>query len=277
MSAEASPTGKPDSPEKSTAAQAAVNAVAAETAAANYLTGELEKARKSCGRTRTIGAVAVIIVFAYMSFITTQLSKYFEPKAAADMANTFIGAQVTEKATDLSSELKTRIPELIAELPSFVMQQLPDYRIALEKKIEGDFAEYCHATSRQMGKHFDDYLDAHVVQIRAVLAATQDRHAIKQLGPDIEQTILEYLSDRPEDGESIKEKIEKSLTALKNIENQMDRLALGKDLTPQEKKTRRIIAMIAKAVEDQAPDSADTKALPLPMPKKPKSTESKKK
>lgn len=257
MSTEPNPTEKSDRPDKPAP-------VVAETAATEFLASELEQARKSCRRTRAGGIIAALVVLTYMSFVTSRLTQYLEPKTAASLANVFIGNQVTEKASELSSQLKTRIPELIAELPTFLMQQLPEYRMAFEKKIEVDFGDYCHQTSRQMAKHFDDYLDAHSVQIRAVLAASQDRHALKELGPDIEQTLLEYLQDKGDDGESIKDKIDKSLEALRRIETQVDRLANGKDLTPQEKKTRRVIAMISKAVEEQQPDWLKATALPLP-------------
>lgn len=261
MSTEANPAGNSGDSGKPASATAT-----AETLATDYLANELTKARAACHRTRLVGVILTLIVLAYMSFVTSQLTQYLQPKAAANMANVFISDQVTEKATELSTELKTRIPELISQLPGFLLQQLPEYRQALEHRIELDFRDYCHQTSREMGKHFDDYLDAHVVQIRAVLAATQDRELVKQLGPDLEKTILEYLKDKGADGESIKDKLDHSLEALKRIEAQSTRLALDKDLTPQEKKTRRVIAMISRAVADQPTDAVRT---PAPVLKRP--------
>ena len=56
---------------------------------------------------------------------------------------------------------------------------------------------------------------------------------------------------------SIKDKIDKSLDALKKMEGQMDRLANATDLTSQEKKTRRAIAIIAKTVDKNIEKPAD--------------------
>ena len=74
--------------------------------------------------------------------------------------------------------------------------------------------------------------------------------ALKLLATDIEQELMSYLEEKPEGGgESIKAKLDSSLDALKRIEKQMDRLANGKDLTPQEKKTRRAIALISRKLD----------------------------
>ncbi|MBI3192129.1 MAG: hypothetical protein HYZ36_05630, partial [Pedosphaera parvula] len=63
------------------------------------------------------------------------------------------------------------------------------------------------------------------------------------------QELMGYLEEKPEGGESIKEKLDTSLDALKRIDKQMERLATAKDLTPQEKKTRRAIAIVSKKLD----------------------------
>ncbi len=245
---------------------------AGDSVAEQYLLAQIQKTRASLRRTKITGAVAALVVLGYMGFVTSTLLEYLEPKRASDMATTFISNEISEKATELAGDLKQRIPDLIQQLPDFAMHQFPVYREEIENRIEQELRQYCQTTSAQMGKHLDDYLDAHVTEIRAALKATQDREAIRLLGPDIERTIVEYLADKGDDGESIKTKIDKTLESLGRIESHLKRLAYDKDLTPQEKKTRRIIAILTRAMNDTkvntAPEPAVTTEPALPLPKK---------
>ena len=84
------------------------------------------------------------------------------------------------------------------------------------------------------------------------------------MGDDLEQEFMKYLSEKSgTDGESVKDKIDESLVALRDIEKKMDRLANAKDLTPHERKVRRAIAIMANtahhelkeiSVQNLAPD-----------------------
>ena len=225
--------------------------------AAKYIADQLQKARASLHKSRLVGVILIIVVLGYMTFLVTSLQHYLDPHQAADMANAFITEQVDEKAKDISDQLKERIPAMIAQIPDIALGKIPEYREALEDKVEADFTEFAHSTSAQLGKHLDSFLAAHVVQIKALLDSAKDPEKLKALGPDLENEILEYLKEKPDEGESIKDKIDKSLDALKKMEGQMDRLANATDLTPQEKKARRAIAIIAKTVDKNIEKPAD--------------------
>ena len=225
--------------------------------AAKYVADQLQKARASLQKSRMVGIILLVVVLAYMTFLVKQLQPYLDPHQAAEMANAFITEQVDEKAKDISDQLKEKIPAMIAQIPDYALGKIPEYREALEDKVEADFTEYAHATSAQLGKHLDSFLANHVVQIKALLDSAKDPEKLKALGPDLENEIMEYLKEKPDDGESIKDKIDKSLDALKKMEAQVERLANATDLTSQEKKTRRAIAIIARTVDKNIEKPAD--------------------
>jgi len=54
------------------------------------------------------------------------------------------------------------------------------------------------------------------------------------------------------DGRDLKKQIDELAVSLKDIEKRMDRLANATDLTPEEKKARRALAVIAKISASQA-------------------------
>lgn len=227
-------------------------------AAEQFLAAELVATRLALQRTRIAGVIIIAVVLGYMSFVSRALVQHLEPKSAADYATAFVQGQVMEKADALSSQVKERIPALVAGLPDYLQRELPVYRERLEERLAQDFREHCQATSQQLGKHLDDFLQAHVVQIRTLLNTAENKpENLQLLAPDMEQEIIRYLSDKAQGDESLKEKIDHALAELKKVEQQVDRLAQNVNLTPQERKVRHAIAVIARSAEEH------TKALQL--------------
>jgi hypothetical protein len=211
-----------------------------------YLTEELHKARSRLRRSRIVSVLLILAVLAYMSFLTIALKKYFEPMIAAEMANSFIAEQAHLRASELGEQLKKDVPAFIRGLPDLILEQAPLYRAALEGKIEADFVEYCRSTSRQLSTHVDEFLVEHKDKLKPLLAASQDREAFKQFGADLETEIMDYLKEKPEGGESIKEKLDQSLQALEKVDEHLKRLAMAKDLSYEEKQKRRAIAILVQ-------------------------------
>lgn len=232
----------PESPAPDSASGASV--------AEQFLATELAATRLALKRTRLVGVIVMLIVVGYMSVVARALNNQLEPKAAADFATTFVAAQVMEKTDALASQVKERIPALVAGLPDHLLRELPIRREELEDKLEQAFKEHCSTTSQQLGKHLDDFLQAHGVQIRTLLNTAENKpEQIQALGPDLEQEILRYLSDKSGEDESLKDKIDQAHASLEKAERQVDRIAQGANLTPQEKKARHAIAIIARSAE----------------------------
>lgn len=223
-----------------------------------FLAAELAATRLSLQRTRIAGVVILVFVLGYMGYVSRALVQHLQPKSAADFATTFVQGQVFEKADALSSQVKERIPALVAGLPDYLQRELPSYREKLEDRLSQDFREHCLATSQQLGKHLDSFLQAHVVEIRALLNTAENQpERLKLLAPDLEGELVRYLSDKAPGEESLKEKIDQALAELKKVEHQVGRLAQNENLAPQEKKIRHAIAVIGRSADEQ------TKALQL--------------
>lgn len=221
-------------------------------AAEQFLADELAATRRALQRTRIAGVIIVVVVVGYMSVVVRGLQRHLEPKSAADFATTFVQGQVVEKADALASQVRERVPALIAGLPDYVQRELPRHREALEERITQDFKEHAQATAKQLSKHLDDFLQAHVVQIRTLLATAENKpEQLQALAPDLEQEIIRYLSDKTAGDESLKDKIDLALVELQKIETQVDHLAKGVNLTPQEKKVRHAVAVIASSADQQ--------------------------
>jgi hypothetical protein len=167
------------------------------------------------------------------------------------MANSFIADQAHLRASELGEQLKKDVPAFIRGLPDLILEQAPLYRAALEGKIEADFVTYCRATSRQLSTHLDEFLVEHKDKLKPLLAASQDREAFKQFGADLETEIMDYLKEKPEGGESIKEKLDQSPRARKVDEHQTPGPRPGLSLRGKQK--RRAIAILVQTVTGHEP------------------------
>jgi predicted RecB family endonuclease len=236
------PKSKPE------AKPAASSGPSAGDVACQFVAEELVKARQSLKRSRLVAIILLAVVLSYMGWITVSITSFLEPKSAAEIATGVVAAKVDENATEIAERIRTEVPRLVSEIPDLAIKSLPDWRIQLEERVEEVLVENLTQHSEDFGKQLDDYLNIHRAEIGELLQVVMT---------SLEQEILEFLDAEMEDGESIKQKLDISLDALKRIESQMDRLANGQDLTEQEKRTRRAIAIISRKVDLHRAPSKD--------------------
>ena len=97
----------------------------------------------------------------------------------------------------------------------------------------------------------DAQIDSHQAELKTLLEHPNDRAVLRTVLPDLDQTITGFLTTDA-DGKVVQEHITDLAAGLKEIEKRMDRLANGSNLTPEEQKARRSLAMLAKAIKDKA-------------------------
>lgn len=224
---------------------------ASNTPAENYIESELKKARVGLRRTQIIGILLLVVIGGQLGYITMRFRQSLQPHVAAEIADGIIVQQVNDRGPELAEEIKRKIPEYLAQTPDYVLEQLPVYREAVEDKVETTLTQYCDSTSQQLAKHVDTYLDSHQNEIKGMLTAPEDPETLQQTAHDMRQELMSYLKEKPEKGESIQTQLDQSLASLKEFEKKMHRLAMNKNLTPQEKKTRQVIAVLSKSINDQ--------------------------
>lgn len=228
-------------------------------AAAAYIAQELPKARKALKRTRIIGMVLICAVGGYISFISLTLVKFFQPREAAQIASGMVMQRIASDGPVLAAQVEREIPLLIRQLPDYVIHELPGYRQETEQALIGELQVHCAALGRQLGKQMDEQLDSHQAELKALLEHPNNRAVLRTVLPDLDQTITSFLTTDA-DGKAVREHITDLAAGLKDIEKRMDRLANGANLTPEEQKARRSLAVLAKAIKDKTktPEVAST-------------------
>lgn len=232
-----------------------------EGVAENYITRELAQARKAMRNTAIIGSLFTLGVLAYMGYLTARFRDELSPQRAAQTATGVISEKVEEQADQLSEQIKTQVPQLIAQAPDYAKKQIPIYRERLETQIASDLQTHCDDAAKQMDGQLDDFLTQNKTQIASLLKDGQNPQAVKQLGAALQQEFFVSLKKTKINGESAQSKLDQTLTSLREINTRMTRLAANQNLTPQEKKTRRAIAILASMAEHHVGQSGIREAL----------------
>jgi hypothetical protein len=228
-------------------------------AAAAYIAQELPKARKAYRRSRIIGLVLIGLVGGYISVISLTLVKFFQPQEAAQIASGMLVQHIASDGPALALQIERQVPLLIRQVPDYVIQQLPVYRQEVELTLESELQGHCVALGKELGKQMDEQIAEHQAELKTLLARPTDRAALRAVLPDLDQTITGFLTTDA-DGKVVREHINDLAAGLKEVEKHMDRLANGNNLTPEEKKARRSLAVLAKAIKDNAKVVATTDA-----------------
>ena len=220
----------------------------AEQTAQQYVHERLEQARRSLRRTRIVSIIVVLAVLAYMGVVTATIRERLAPESAAEMTVGVINDQVQEKGTVISDRIRAEAPRFIRQLPDYALEQLPIFRAELELQFEQDLLGFAKKTSHALEVHLDLFLSTHEAEIRAFVKDTQEEKSTKVLGAALQKELIAYLNDKS-DGESIQDKIDAALELLNKTASHLDRLAKAPDLTDDEKRARRAIAVALKKVD----------------------------
>src|ERR1043166_1902598 len=148
---------------------AASPASSGEGLAAQFVLDLVDRSRASLRNTQVVGLVVIVIVLAYMGFVAHGLREHFQPKAAADHAIVVVHDQVQGHAADFAGQLKKVVPNFVAQLPDYLIKQLPVYRSGIEAKVSADVASYAKTTSAELAKQLDFFLSAHADKIKELL------------------------------------------------------------------------------------------------------------
>ena len=223
-------------------------APSAEQTAQQYVHERLEQARRSLRRTRVVSIVVVLAVLVYMGFVTATIRERLAPESAAELAVGVINDQVQEKGALIADRIRAEAPRFIRQLPDYALQQLPVFRAELELQFEQDLLGFAKKTSHALEVHLDVFLGTHEKEIRDFIKNTQDEKSTQALGAALQKELVAYLNDKS-DGESIQDKIDAALELLNKTASHLDRLAKAPDLTDDEKRARRAIAVALKKVD----------------------------
>ena len=230
--------------------------------AETFVTEEVAEAKRSLWITRIASGLLAVFVVIYLGYVTRKFQESMEPTNAAEIAHGIVAQKVDDSATQIAEDVKKRVPALIDQLPDYAIKQMPDYREKLESQIIGDLSGYASKNAPKLGENLDEFLTAHKDEVGEMLKSGQDPAVVDKVGEELEAAFMTSMQQTDAGGgETFREKLDKSLSALDDIKKKTNRLATAKDLSPSEKKTRHAIAVLASKInaETLAPALAPVK------------------
>jgi len=236
-----------------------------EAVVAAYLAQELPKARQLLKRTQIICIVLILFVGAYIGTISTIMVRFFRPVDAAEVASGMLAQHAVKDGPILAAKVEWEIPHIIHQVPDYLIGELPVYRKELQRSLETEYEGYCNSLGKDLGNQIDKLIDDHKAEIKTLLENANNRDAIRKILPDFDKVIADCMKNDPE-GQALREHIDEWAAALKEVEKRMDRLASGSNLTPEEQKARRALALLSKVIEDNTKMPEDVSA-PVTKPK----------
>jgi hypothetical protein len=151
----------------------------------------------------------------------------------------------------LAASIEAEIPALLHQTPAYLKEQLPLLRAHLADKLDQEFRTYCHTLSSDLGHKMDLFIDDHKTEIAKLLENGNDRAAIRKALPEFDAVINDFVQ-HDVDGRELKKHIDELAAALKTVETRMARLANANDLTIEEQKARRALAVVTKVASQHA-------------------------
>ena len=233
----------------------------AEGAAVTYIAEQLPQARKALKRVRIIGAALILVVGAYLSIVTVILLNLLQPRAAAEVASGMLSEHLANRGPVLVAQAEKEIPILLRQLPDYLIQQVPQYRQDLERTLETELATHCTVLEREVGSQMDALIEAHKSDVKELMENSNDRAALRKIVPDLERLVNDFLANAPE-GAAARQHITDLAAELQEIDQRVQRLADNKDLTPEEQKARRSLAILARAIKNKLEAPPSTTPVP---------------
>jgi hypothetical protein len=215
-----------------------------------YIQEEIEATKKSLLTTQIVGSAVVVVLFFYLGSIALRFQQNLEPSEAATITKGIIVQKVDEAAPQFTSYIKEQTPALIRQVPDYAIEQLPGYREQVEQKLETQFLAYCEDTSDELSKSMDDFLAANQDSFEQIMLTGTDEQETNALAENLRVMFVDYLQNESDGGETISYKLNEALNSLHEIERKTTRLATASDLTPQEQKTRKAIAVMLSTIDN---------------------------
>lgn len=243
------------------------------SAAEQYLQAQLLKTKKTLRTSKIVATVMVLFIFSYMTFLTTSLGSYLQPKTAAEIILSETQGFIQEQSGALTARLEKDIPEFITELPEWVLRQLPEYRAVIQMEATNFVANYCKDSSVELGKMIDDFIEENKTDIQEFLKGAQDELLIKQIAKEIEDDLVKFVKEQEIGDAKIGDKITATLGTLKRSKKLAEHYAKGKDLTAEELRVRHAIYLLLDkaAWSVQEPGGTNKPTIKRPAPKNGKS------
>ncbi|HEY3782874.1 MAG TPA: hypothetical protein VGL56_17455 [Fimbriimonadaceae bacterium] len=221
-----------------------------EAVAESLIAREVIRARLNLRYTQIAGTTITLIGAVTLLFITNGFASNLQPGTAATITQGIISDHLDDYIPQIQQQIREEVPAEIAKVPDYAKEQLPKYRQTLEIQLEKAMQSYAIKTAPQLGQQVDMFLANNKDAVREMVQSGGSGQDVADLGQNMKQMFVDYLNTTTINGETLKSKVNTTLADLTSIDARVARMAANKNLTDNEKRGRRAIAILLRSVDE---------------------------
>lgn len=216
-----------------------------EQVAVEFVQRELAEAHSGLRRAKMLALISVGLTAAYLGSITYILSsRLLEPQAAARFATDNVRVLVHTHGHAWSQQLVQQIPVWISQAPDELLAELPRMRQELENQVVAHLTCHARAVAPVLVASVDELLAENESVVREFLHHAEDEETRAAFGDELEHRFWAALNLPDDQGVSAADRLRSGLEALSATREQVHRLAHASNLSPDERRLRRIIGLV---------------------------------
>jgi len=203
---------------------------------ADLVEREIQATQASARRLWLGGAVLIVIVIGYMSWIFSQLRPWTDPEEVALVLQQTALDQLEPLSESLETALRDSAPDLTRQVTQTVIKSIPELRKEIEKhggKVADELVEYIDG---HIGELIDQVIRDYKKDIEDVIPLLETKEGTAKFRKIMEDACRESVLP------SLDAQIQDYLDAIRAVRRKLERLQSAPDLTPEEKMEREIIA-----------------------------------
>ncbi len=155
----------------------------------------------------------------------------------------------TSARDDLQTAIAQRLPTFIAQIPDQAIQQMPAMRTKLEDTLTTNLNQYADSTSKSLNTQLMTYLELAQGRSPHCPHQRQGLRGRSRAGPRAcRRQFVTSLQTQSDGGETLQQKIDMTQTSMDEVKAKLDHLASNKNLSADDKRTRHIVALMARSI-----------------------------
>ena len=190
-----------------------------------------------------VGLVVVCFIIVYMNWVYSEFQENMKPGILADVVTAEVTTRIPTFSRELEAKLKKEAPGIVTAIKNTVVNEsIP----ALRKAIQDELTKFLDEFFRTAPDVFNEevylaLLTANKDRITAVMAKDfTDRKAADAFEKELEKALAANLAKNPT--ETLSKKLDKTVSALTNINKGLKRLSTGGKLSKGETLMKQLIS-----------------------------------
>lgn len=211
-----------------------------------FLKADIARNRASAQRWMIGGGLLLLFMIGYMSWMTSTIKEFADPKELAQIVVNETAAQIPELAASTKENLKEQAPELVDSVGKRAIDAIPEVRSYLQEWVEKYLDREIGAMQKQVDSAFDEVIHEYRDDLRDILSKMEKPEDVDKISKELVAGIIQSFKERLSDlsGVEAEDALNNSREILAEIAFDLKRIEAGKDMTENDKRLQMVIQFL---------------------------------